>query len=342
MAQMQQPTLVYLDSGTPHPTPNASGPPSPPVLPSPPPTNLSSYNTEQYHLNLNPGVGYSPQVAAHSVFSDRTAVEREEEAKLKNSTLGQLWFRGVTTFLAEFVSCFFFYLFLFVGGATGLNLLGASLLSAGLLLMICSVFVRENAGHLDPLVTLGLLITGKLGLPFYFSIFHFLGQACGALLSTLITWGLTPGFDRSLGLGYETVRPGYTPGQGFAAQLLGCFATYSIFIWLVCSAGQRNYYEQTGESYKRNTLFSLAVSFSHLASALAFGNICGPNFGWYLHFFPGVISGTLDSSNWWIYLVAPPIAMSFTLLIYFFYRWIENMAYQTSYKKGKIPKVKSN
>jgi hypothetical protein len=262
-------------------------------------------------------------------LSERAKVEDIEEYNLRDSTYLQLWCRALVTFFAEFGACFIYYLVVLTAKMTGASLSTHGWVECAAFVGVASFAVRENAGHLDPVITVLLLVCGRYGLPWYFCVAHFLGQAVAAITACLFVWAMTPGFDRTLGLGMEDLAPAYTPGQGLCAVLMGCFALYTVFLWIVNAADERNYYEQMGANFKHNTVFSLACGLTHLAVALCFGPIAGSYFNWYLYFFPAIMSGA-NMANWWIWFVGPMAAGIFTLAFYYLYHWVSNMAFKSA------------
>jgi len=286
---------------------------------------------------VQPPMGGAPNVSSYdddvrladSELNERGSIERREEQNLSGSSMGQLWARFCVTFFNEFVASFFFYVLLWTSNMTGVSFVGQCILGGVALTGLVSVFGRENAAHLDPLITIMLTICGKLGLPWYYMFAHLLAQPVAGVIGALFVWAMSPGFERGLGLGADSLAFGYTPGQGLCAQILGALIFYSVWLWMTNGRDRRNYYDVTGASEKYTTLFALAVGFTLIAVALGFGAIAGTNFNWYLYFFPRIISGTTDSSNWWLWLVGPPVAAFFGVAIYYFLHWLDNLAYRT-------------
>ena len=265
--------------------------------------------------------------AAVEALSQRDVAERDEERKLHDFTTRQLWALVMSTFLGEFFVDLLFFVAVLSAHMSGMGVLGRCLIQFSAMIFALSVFARHNLAHLDPLVTLQLVVVGKFGLPWYFMFAHLLAQPLAALIATLLVWALTPGFDRTLGLGFEALAPGYTPGQGLGAEFLGCLIIYVAIIWMVCAEGKETFYMHTGSDFKLNTLFSFALASAHFTASLAFGKIVGHNFHWYLHFFPGVISGKIDSSDWWPFFVGPLMAAIVQIAMYFFWHYVNDVAY---------------
>jgi len=267
--------------------------------------------------------------------TQRTSVEMAEEDKMGKNTPLQTFCFILSTFLAEFVACLLYYTVVLSSVMTNTSSVSRAFTEAAAYIAVLSVFMRENAAHLDPLVTIQLVVMGRYGAPWYYMFCQLLAQPLAAIVATLLIWAMTPGFDKSLGLGLESLAFGYTPGQGLLAIFLGCLITYSVLLWMLCSQGVDNYYIHTGGDFKQNTIYTLSVGFSHLCVGLGFGRIAGGYYSWYLYFFPGVISGTIDSSNWWIWFVGPLMAAIFQVALWFFWHWIDGMAFKPIYHISK-------
>jgi hypothetical protein len=253
--------------------------------------------------------------------------ERAEQEKLAGLTPAQLWWRWWTAFQMEFWACLVYFTLTLTARVTGSTLQIQALTEGLVMIGVLSVWVRENAAHIDPIITIMLVITGRLGLPWWYSLAHLLGQAAAICVATAFALMVTPGFDRALGLGTPVLAFGYTAGQGFGAQTLGCMVIYLIFIMLVTSAGTTNFFEHTGSNFRFNTLFAVAVGFVHSGVSLALGAIAGTYFHWYLYFFPAIISGTIDTSNWWLWFVSPLAGGFFALCILYSSRWSDQLAW---------------
>lgn len=295
-----------------------------------------SVDLTSYNLDGKGGTGKYPTTPGGvQELNERDRVEAAEEFNLKNCSRLQIWMRVLSTFIAEFLPDLLVYTMVLVATATGAGPIGRALVGGIAMIAALSVFVRENGVHLDPVITISMTILGKLGLPWYFMFAHLLAQLTAIITACLFVWALTPGFDRSLGLGTDHLAFGYTPGQGFFAQLLGCLWMYTIFLWLVCAVGKKNYYEQmAGVDNKNHTLFTLAVGFAQVSAVLSVGNVVGGHFNMLLYLFPAAISGTIDTSNWWIWPLGSLMAGVFQMGIYFLYNWVDSMAWQPAFLLG--------
>lgn len=296
--------------------------------------STSQLNNNNNNMQQNAKMEAAAQPSPGTLLTERDRAERFEDDKWKTATWGQTLCRGLQVMFAEALACAICAFLSQMAAATGLCRLSTALLEFFITVLIISRFTRENAGHLDPCVTAMLTIVGKIGLPWIYCLAYFIAQPIGWVLGTLFVWAITPGNDRSLGLGTPIVLGvGYTPGQSFAMEILGCCILFGTILHLVMADGDLNYYEQT--SGKRGASFIFAVAAAKTAITFVGIPISGSSFGWYRYFFPAVISGTIDSSNWWISFVAPPIALIFVLSWWFLYNWIDNAAYQHAKESKK-------
>jgi glycerol uptake facilitator-like aquaporin len=296
-------------------------PPPPPAYYPPGPGITTTTTT-----SLNPSVGvdmsgYPPEApqgyplpyptpsAVPQSIRERSFQELYESAKFSNATIGQIAWRLWTTFAMEFFASLFYYTLILSSTMTGVGFLGITFVDAAAIGGLMSIFARENACHIDPLITLMITACGKLGLPWYYMFAHLLAQPIACAVATLLTWAMTPGFDKDLGLGIEVLAFGYTP------------------VWMVNGRSLSNFYEQTEYPYKHNTLFALALFFGRTAADLGFGRIAGIYYNWYPYFFPAVISGQTDTSNWWIWFVGPLLGAVFTVALYYLLHWSDEMSY---------------
>ncbi len=294
------------------------------------PAGSATTATTTIGTSTTSGGGRGPPITVEAM-SQRDIAERDVEYNLRDFTKPRLWAMVIALFLGEFFIDLLVYTMQLGAGMTGMGVLGRSLIQFSVLVASTSVFARYNVGHLDPLITLQLVVVGKFGLPWYFMFAHLLAQALAALVATLLTWALTPGNDRSLGLGFVPLAFGYTPGQGLGFQFLGCLLIFTIILWMVCAENKETFYMHTGSDFKQNTLFSLAVGSAHLTASLAFGKAVGHYFNWYLYFFPGTISGLISSSDWWPFFLGPLLAAIVQIAMYFFWHYINDVAYPPTY-----------
>lgn len=279
----------------------------------------------------------SSKEASPTMLTDRDKVESEMNKKWKQATWGQVFCRGLQVVIAEAMACTTFAVVSIGAGSMGFGHLASAILDFFLVILVVSKFTRENAGHLDPCVTIMLVAVGKIGLPWFYSIAYILGQTIGWALGTLFVWALIPGNDRTL-LSVPEVGAGWTPGQAFGAEMIGSVLIFSTLLYLVMSDGDLNYYEQT--SGKKATSFVLGMASAKSITNLLLAPISGSSCNWYRYFFPAAMASNFDSSNWWLYFIAPALATIFVIGWWFLYNWLDNAAYQHAKEKYHRQKYK--
>lgn len=301
--------------------------------------NWSSKSTTQSSVSL-PGVNtssYSETTTGSGTglqeLNQRGYEELRAENSLEGSTSLQRWMRYATTFWMEFWVCMMFY----IPALTSVSL-GGGILGAGLSIMVAKVGIlgfslRENVGHFDPVVTVMLTIAGETRLPWYWSSAWIIAQICAGILATLFVWAMTPGFDRTLGLGTDTLAFGYTPGQGLCCIIFGSWIIYSSYLWLYKARGVRNYYQQIGDSDKHLQTSHWTIGAAHGAAAFSLGRVTGTRFNFILYIMPALVSNTTDSSNWWIWLVGTVVGGAAALFTFYGTHWFDHYAREHVYKR---------
>ncbi|KAG1361329.1 putative aquaporin PIP1-2 [Cocos nucifera] len=85
-----------------------------------------------------------------------------------------------------------------------------------------------SGGHINPAVTFGLLLAGKLSLTR--ALFYMVMQCLGAICGAGVVKGFQKGLYESNGGGANVVAPGYTKGDGLGAEIIGTFVlVYTVF-----------------------------------------------------------------------------------------------------------------
>lgn len=267
--------------------------------------------------------------------SGRDSDEAEVREAWKNATWGQTFCRLLQIWGAEVVCCTVYYFLSEMLVATNLGRIGVALGEGFLIYVLLSWWTREHAGHISPITTIVLAIVGGLRpLPWIFMLAYILAQPVGSIIGTLMVWALTPGNDRSLGLGTAGLGFGFSPGQALGAETFACFIFYLALIFIITSFGELNYYEQMNKG-KTAMKFPLTMGMLKLVLVFAVGPISGANLNWYRYFFPAVISGTIDTSNWWVWFFGPVFGAAAAIIFYYLYNWVDNAAF-FHVKLGKV------
>jgi hypothetical protein len=172
-------------------------------------------------------------------------------------------------------------------------------------------------GHLSPIVTFALYFHGKILLPWWYFLAHLIGQGAGWAIGVAFTWALTPNLDQhaGLGLGTPALQPGYSVGQGLAAELAGSFLYLITMVWPLVFWGQNTYFSRRMNHDRMKmhasstaTVYVLIVGLVHIAYYAFVAPITLASLNPYRYFFPAVMSNQLGGVGW-IYLVGPILAL---------------------------------
>jgi aquaporin TIP len=149
-----------------------------------------------------------------------------------------------------------------------------------------------SGGHINPAVTLGMLITKNIRVPLgiAYMVAQFAGAALGSLLLKLVTPKILEG-DAGGNLGLHSINRGITSGEGLLMEIIcTAFLVWVIFNTAVSVKGWAN---------NAPIAIGLAVMAIHFAAVPVTGASVNParSFG------PALI--TNDWADFWVYLVGP-------------------------------------
>lgn len=182
-------------------------------------------------------------------------------------------------YLTEFIGAFFLIL---VIGLTG------NPLAIGAILMVM-IYMGGNisGGHYNPAVTLGVFIRGKIDAKDM--IIYWVFQILGAIIAAFIVFVLTTKTMQVVpAVGRDIVKV-------LLCEVLGTFALVSVVLNVATTK------KAAGNSY-----FGLAIGFTVLASAYAFGPISGGAFNPAVALGPQIVDmfkGGSSISYSWLYIV---------------------------------------
>ncbi|KAI4879838.1 hypothetical protein NFI96_016481 [Prochilodus magdalenae] len=157
-----------------------------------------------------------------------------------------------------------------------------------------------SGAHLNPAVTLGLLVSCKITL--LKAAFYVLAQMLGAIVASCIMSKLTP--DETT-LGVNSLAANLTPVQGLGIEFL---ATFQLVLCVLATTDSRRN-DVTGSGA---LAIGLSVGLAHLAAISYTG--CGINPA--RSFGPAVIMKSFE--NHWVYWVGPLLAGVAAALLYDF------------------------
>lgn len=182
-------------------------------------------------------------------------------------------------YLTEFIGAFFLIL---VIGLTG------NPLAIGAILMVM-IYMGGNisGGHYNPAVTLGVFIRGKIDAKDM--IIYWVFQILGAIIAAFVVFVLTTKTMQVVpAVGRDIVKV-------LLCEVLGTFALVSVVLNVATTK------KAAGNSY-----FGLAIGFTVLASAYAFGPISGGAFNPAVALGPQIVDmfkGGSSISYSWLYIV---------------------------------------
>ncbi len=213
--------------------------------------------------------------------------------------------------LAEFIATL---LFIFLGAGTVVvtgGLLKEALTSARLvaialahglaIAVLVAATAKVSGGHINPAVTFGALITGKISLPK--AIMYVVAQLVGAVLGASLLEGVIPAAAQG-NLGAHGLGSGITVGGGLVAEIVLTFAlVFVIFATAI---------DPKGLGHLAPVAIGLTVLVDHLIGVPITGASMNParSFG------PALVAGSWN--NHWIFWVGPLVGGALAALAYEF------------------------
>lgn len=156
--------------------------------------------------------------------------------------------------------------------------------------IIVQALGHVSGGHINPAVTAGMLVTGKI--PIIKGVLYVIVQCLGALSGSAGLKALTPSSLHDTGLGITAINPDFEPAQGFGIEFfLGFVLVLTVFG--VCD-------QNRPDAKPAGPLaIGLAVALGHLAAIRYTGSSMNParSFG-----------SAVIANHWehhWIYWVGP-------------------------------------
>lgn len=196
--------------------------------------------------------------------------------------------------VAEFVSTF---ALIFIGAGAviatslGLDLVGVALAHGLVLAIMVSVTAHVSGGHVNPAVTIGLWVAGKVPTPraILYTFAQLLGAVAGAfLLKYLVPTEL---FDAGGG-GAPALADGYAAGKGIVLEAVMTF--FLVFAVFGTAVDDRGPFNKTA-----GLTIGLVIAFD----IMAFGPYTGAAMNPARWFGPALAAGTW--SDWFVWIVGP-------------------------------------
>ena len=181
------------------------------------------------------------------------------------------------------------------------NLLVGVALANGLTIAVMASAVGHiSGGHFNPAVTLGFLVTRRIGPAL--AALYWLAQIAGAVLGALALRALFPS-EANLDTGVPVVNPAINDLQGVAIEALLTF----FLVWVVFATAV-----DPGGAFK--TIAGLAIGLTVTIGVLATGPLTGAAMNPARALGPEIVFNIWD--DFWVYLVGPPVGAAVAALAY--------------------------
>ena len=181
------------------------------------------------------------------------------------------------------------------------NLLVGVALANGLTIAVMASAVGHiSGGHFNPAVTLGFLVTRRIGPAL--AALYWLAQIAGAVLGALALRALFPS-EANLDTGVPVVNPAINDLQGVVIEALLTF----FLVWVVFATAV-----DPGGAFK--TISGLAIGLTVAIGVLATGPLTGAAMNPARALGPEIVFNSWD--DFWVYLVGPPVGAAVAALAY--------------------------
>jgi MIP family channel proteins len=190
------------------------------------------------------------------------------------------------------------------GGGLGAGLVSISLgFGLALSTMIYTV-ANISGGHLNPAVTVGLLLIRQIEL--FKAIGYIACQIGGGIVGTALMYGVMPdNVTEQIHMGATSLAEGVTPGEGCAIEICLTF----ILVFTVCATA-----ELSGDLQSMGRFAPLAIGYSVLVDHMIGVPFTGASMNPARSFGPAVVSGYW--LNHWVYWVGPIVGGIFAAVVY--------------------------
>jgi len=213
--------------------------------------------------------------------------------------------------LAEFIATL---LFIFLGagtvvvtgglmkeGLTSARLVAIALAHGFAIALLVAATAKLSGGHINPAVTFGALVTGKISLPT--AIWYVVAQLVGAVIGAGFLAQVIPAAAQG-NLGAHGLGSGVSAGGGLLAEIVLTFA----LVFVVFATAM----DPKGLGHLAPAAIGLTVLVDHLIGVPVTGASMNParSFG------PALMAGAWD--NHWIYWLGPLIGGTLAAVVYEF------------------------
>jgi aquaporin Z len=183
-------------------------------------------------------------------------------------------------------------------GALGLT--GIALAHGLAIAVMVSATAATSGGHLNPAVTCGALLAGKIPAPT--ALAYIAAQCAGALFAAfMVKMAVPSAWLDAVGMGTPAVGPGVSVGQAFVME-----AVLTFFLMFVVYG--------TAIDARAPKMAGLFIGLTIVMGIMAGGPISGAAINPARHFGPALLGGGMQ--NIWLYWVGPILGAAIAALVY--------------------------
>ena len=229
-------------------------------------------------------------------------------------TVGTKEFSSPAAWRAAFAEFIATLLFIFLGagtvvvtgglikeGLTSARLLAIAFAHGQAIALLVAATAKVSGGHINPAVTFGALITGKISLTK--AVLYIVAQIVGAVVGAWLLAGVIPAAAQG-SLGAHSLGSGITAGAGLVAEIVLTFAlVFVVYATAIDPKGLAN-------------LAPIAIGLTVLVDHLIGVPVTGASMNPARSFGPALVAGVWN--NHWIYWVGPLIGGALAAVVYEF------------------------
>lgn len=222
-------------------------------------------------------------------------------------------------FLMDLICTILFVTIILSPAVRGYSFQTIAFVEAASVFALTSVFLRENVGHLNPLWTLAIYVSGRSPFPWWMSIVQLVAIFLGWTVGTAMTIIGTVGITASAGLGAPSVNSLYTIGQGFYFEFLGTVIQFALPFFFLINMKRGIFYGDlmaNGANGSINLLFPFMVSAFHALAFIFSFDATGASLNWFRYLLPTIMSGTFNAATQWVYFVGPLLGVVIPGLVF--------------------------
>ncbi len=193
---------------------------------------------------------------------------------------------------------------------SGLGLLGIALAFGLAQLIMCYAIGGISGSHINPAVTVGLLVAGKIkgGEAAAYIVAQLIGAALGALVLMVVLNGL-PGFEMGeWALGANGWGPGYQNEYDMASAFLAEAVMTFLFLFVILGV--------TSDKWGNKALAGVTIGFALASIHLFTIPITGTSVNPARSFGPAIFAGGKALSQLWLFFAAPLLGAIVAALVW--------------------------